>query len=515
MSSSDAAEPNVISEALLQSCIQVQVSSDAQAQEEKRRATELHEVETLIFSFKNLSRVDNLRGLSALTKLQLDNNIISRIEKLGHLTSLTWLDLSFNNIARIEGLETLTRLTDLSLFANLITRLENLDALKRLSALSVGNNAITELESVMYLRRFDLLRLVNLGGNPFCRDPEYQAYVIAHLKHLRYLDYRLVQPDRVLAAREQYQDELIEVEEVESKAEETARQTEDRRRQETLFAEANMLGIDTLVDDMLVEDMEHTKLKRLPGLTDGLAELCEKTAALVDEFQAAVLEQHERKRAEVGEFREMLERFMGQQDAVAKEVVVAYERLKKRTLRELRSDPGMAESLLKAPRAENEAMLDSLMDLEMRTVEVIAKRSGEFDSYYAEIIDKNKQNYTAFFTSMRELENAYFEGASAAALALLEQYANGEVSVEGNEVGQALLADKDALMNSVQGSHDAHTSRLDALEDRLVSQEVKAFDKLVADNKSWEYKRNRDRVSEIWSLVDRNRAELNDLLVEV
>ena len=155
------------------------------------------------------------------------------------------------------------------------------------------------------------------------------------------------------------------------------------------------------------------------------------------------------------------------------------------------------------------------MDLEMRTVEVIAKRSGEFDSYYAEIIDKNKQNYTAFFTSMRELENAYFEGASAAALALLEQYANGEVSVEGNEVGQALLADKDALMNSVQGSHDAHTSRLDALEDRLVSQEVKAFDKLVADNKSWEYKRNRDRVAEIWSLVARNRAALNALLVEV
>ena len=55
------------------------------------------------------------------------------------------------------------------------------------------------------------------------------------------------------------------------------------------------------------------------------------------------------------------------------------------------------------------------------------------------------------------------------------------------------------------GSHDVHI-KLNTPSSKLVSQE-KAFDELVAD-KAWEYKRNRDRVSEIWSLVDRQRAEL-------
>lgn len=514
MAIADNMEPNVISEALLQSCIPVHApaSSDAQAADEKRRETALHEVETLIFSFKNLSRVDNLRGLSALTKLQLDNNIISKIENLGHLTNLTWLDLSFNNIERIEGLETLTRLRDLSLFSNRITRLESLDALTGLNALSVGNNAIAELENVMYLRRFDHLRLVNLSGNPVCKDPEYQAYVLAHLKHLRYLDYRLVRPDSVAAAREQYQDELMEVEEAEAKAAEAAQQEGERKKQKALFAEANMVGVDTLIDDMFAEDQEYNKLARLPGLTDSRSDLRDKFARLVDEFQAAVLEQHERKREEVTEFREMVAAFMGRQDDAAKDSVVAYERLKKRALRELKEDPGRAESLLRVPRAENDALLDKLMELEVHTVEVLAKCSSEFDGHYSTIVDRNKQNYASFFAAARDAETAYFEGVSRAALEMLEQHAAGEVDLEGNDVGQALLADKDTLMNSVQGSHDVHTSKLDALEDKLVSQEVKAFDELVAENKAWEYKRNRDRVSEIWSLVDRQRAELASLL---
>ena len=42
----------------------------------------------------------------------------------------------------------------------------------------------------MYLRRFNKLRLVNLGGNPICKDPEYSSYVLSHIKLLKYFDYR-------------------------------------------------------------------------------------------------------------------------------------------------------------------------------------------------------------------------------------------------------------------------------------------------------------------------------------
>lgn len=42
-----------------------------------------------------------------------------------------------------------------------------------------------------------------------------------------------------------------------------------------------------------------------------------------------------------------------------------------------------------------------------------------------------------------------------------------------------LLSDKDTLMNGVQASHDAHTAKIDALEDKLINNEVKSATSLV------------------------------------
>ena len=38
--------------------------------------------------------------------------------------------------------------------------------------------------------RFTNLQLLNLAGNPLCQDPDYKSFVLSHLKHLLYLDYR-------------------------------------------------------------------------------------------------------------------------------------------------------------------------------------------------------------------------------------------------------------------------------------------------------------------------------------
>ena len=210
-----------------------------------------HEMETLMFSFKNILKIDNLEGLTNLTKVQLDNNIIEKIENLDHLVNLTWLDLSFNNISKIEGLDSLTKLTDLSLLNNRIEVIENLDTLLDLNVLSIGNNAIGNLENVMYLRKFPKLRLVNLAGNPICKDPEYRPYVLSRIKKLKYLDYRLVDGDAVNTAREQYQDELMEVEE---------------RFKSTLLQEASpdRLFIDSgpRNDAKIVEEIKHKVLRK-------------------------------------------------------------------------------------------------------------------------------------------------------------------------------------------------------------------------------------------------------------
>ena len=94
----------------------------------------------LRLSFSNILKIQNLRGLSKLKKLCLDNNIISKIEGLGEeLANLEWLDLSFNNISVVEGLDNLQSLIDLSLFHNRIEVLDaGLDRCQRLNLLSRG-----------------------------------------------------------------------------------------------------------------------------------------------------------------------------------------------------------------------------------------------------------------------------------------------------------------------------------------------------------------------------------------
>ena len=104
------------------------------------------------------------------------------------LVHLRWLDLSFNNITEITGLDALGKLEDLSLFNNRISVIQNLDNNTNLQCLSIGNNQITggnNWSSVMYLRQFSKLHLVNLEGNPLCKDPEYKHFLLAHLKYLK------------------------------------------------------------------------------------------------------------------------------------------------------------------------------------------------------------------------------------------------------------------------------------------------------------------------------------------
>ena len=51
------------------------------------------------------------------------------------------------------------------------------------------------------------------------------------------------------------------------------------------------------------------------------------------------------------------------------------------------------------------------------------------------------------------------------------------------------MQDKEALLNAIQGSHDAHTSHIDSLEDMLVSRELAGANDLVAANATWEVRK--------------------------
>jgi len=66
--------------------------------------------------------------------------------------------------------------------------------------------------------------------------------VLAHLKHIKYLDYRLVDQQAVAVAKEQYQDELLDLEETENQQEEAAKAAEEKAERAALHKKAAMKG---------------------------------------------------------------------------------------------------------------------------------------------------------------------------------------------------------------------------------------------------------------------------------
>jgi len=513
----NATEPAVIDEELCRKCIgalRTHGAAQDTAVTEGKKEGGFREVKCLLLSYKNILKIDNLVGFERLVKLQLDNNIIEKIENLGHLTALEWLDLSFNNIAVMSGLESLVNLTNLSLFSNRITQLGGLDTLTKLQVLSVGNNLITAQDSVMYLRPFKELQAVNFVGNPFCQETEYRPYVLAHLKYLKYLDYRLVDEQAVISAREQYQDELLDMEENEAALEAASSTSAERAERMATLKAANLHEVHILRDEMLTKgEGEVTKLRAHPVMAEPVAAFREAMTEAADEYIANVLELHKQKTGERELFTSALEEAKAQGAVEAKEEIAKYGALKKKTMIECGQQ--LQTQQLQMLQKANTALYETLMDLEMAQVERYAASISSFDLSYDELSKKTQEATTGFFGRLRDLEAAYHERAIAAATEMME---NKDDKLEGlSEEAKTLLQDKETLMNTLNGAHDAKVSRLDQREDELRNLDQQALTAVTQQARNDEYTRNRTRVVEIWNLVHvihKNELELSSSSME-
>jgi len=80
-----------------------------------------------------------------------------------------------------------------------------------------------------------------------------------HLSDLVYLDYKLVDPEKVQLAKEQWQDELYEEQEKEVRRAEDAQKLVAAQLKLRQLQEANLEGVDTLLRDMLHNDPEQLR----------------------------------------------------------------------------------------------------------------------------------------------------------------------------------------------------------------------------------------------------------------
>lgn len=493
-------------------------------------AVDFARLQVLSLSFRNIVKIDNLETLRMLVKLQLDNNVIQEIDGIAHLVHLEWLDLSFNNITQIKGLDTLVNLTDLSLYNNCITKIENLDTLKKLQVLSLGNNSIASTDGLLYLKTLESLRVLNLSGNPVCSDPEYRPFLLAHLDKLQYLDYALVDSAETLQAREQYQDELEELKEVKAIEDATRAREVEQEKYLAVLKDANVILLETLLTDMFKEDAEMAKIEPLPGLRNLIDDYTEKVKSATEDVKTVLLDKHAVLTHEVDSFHAKYSTVQQEAQTSSIKAIELYRRTAKHLLKQASaaissdtsngnsSTPSLpdAEGITAAlaQLQETESASDKLhlelMNVESDLVESAQELIAAVEVAVEAIGAEARELATEHFRTVEVLENNFFESVSQLAVMLLERLASedGEDDDFLSDECRAILNDRDALNNAINGSHDIHIGKLLAQEDLMREQSVAKIQALSKQAKETEWTRNRTRVAEIIAIREKHAAEI-------
>jgi len=455
------------------------------------KATELR------LSFKNVIEIDNLQGFYALRTLRLDNNIIKCMKNLDHLVNLTWLDLSFNRISKVTGLNRLEKLTDLSLFNNMLSEVNGLDQCKNLHCLSLGNNNISALKNIVELRCFQNLRLLNLEGNPVSKESSYRMCVLAYFNELAYLDYSMVTRAEVVTAREQYQDELLDVEEKENFEEEKNSSELAAARHTQTLVDANLTVVQIIFDDMFADDTENLKLRHLPGVSGIMNSFQSEVESASDMFQRDGLARYELKKREETQFELALRQLRAKYANESIDLVTKFGRIKKQTLKSQALKQDVESYDLGPLRVALRELISLLKNLEMRHVEQCEELIGEFEIKYFEVKQACLEGQQGYFRHLEDHETNFIRILTLLVSELLDKAAKDELPGDLPVEISSLLTDRDSCMNAITGSHDVHIGKLYRREDEAKHNEELLFKGALRHYRDEEHVRSRGRISEL------------------
>ena len=475
-------------------------------------------VETLTLSFKRISKIENLIGFEKLVKLCLDNNAIEEISGLSHLTSLKWLDLSFNKIRKIHGLDNLVNLEDLSLYSNKISSVEGLEKLGKLQCLSLGNNRIDSMEQIIRLRQLRSLKMLTLADNPICKESEYRMIVLAYVDNITYLDYALIDPNDRTIAKEQYHDELLDVEEKESVLAEKAARDHQLEVYLKKLTDAGILFAHVIFDDLFLDDSDVERLKHLPGIKEQIEAFRTSFKAISEEYIQNSLEKFEKRKKEIFEFEKSVKAIRANDDLDSTQLIDGYNRSKKMISDQITNSfstvsHSETQRMVKSLQEELDKVCDELMNIEIRQVEKFEFLIDEFENHMNELKSESLESQQFFFRAIEELEEKFSLGLKTVATDLIDRLAREELAEDYlDDEAMSLVMDKDTCMTVLSASHDLHIGRILKKEDEARGAEMKRFQEMLARYSGEESARNRNRILQIHDFSRLGKATLHALL---
>jgi len=467
------------------------------------------DIRVLSLCFMHIRKIDNLQAYTNLKELYLANNLITKIENLSSLTSLTKLDLSFNQICDVdennhpinafEGIEGLVNLEELSLFKNGITRLDTFPNFPKLRYLSLGKNKVSELGEIQHLYKLKSLRILTLADNPIAGKDICKLTVLAYLPGLRFLDYSRVTKTDITDAKERHSDQLNQLQQTEDleKMQKDNERAQDARAR--THREAFLNKIADLHLSLFKKDNDHAKIRTITEIAEPYMRFVDDLKKTIEGFINDVITQSRMLKEEEELFQQAYLTVTEQNRLEMVQIVKKLERKRRRfmDLFNHEEDATNDESRDDYNSFTKDSTLtqDQLMTSEFALIDMVAEMIRFYETELDERFNVISEKIALFFGTVRNLNNDYNEKVNDICLKLLERFNQGE-AVEVTEEIRGILVDKDAMMSTIQASHEHRNTKIYKREENIMNMYKQRIDQMIADAKQADLERNRKRIDE-------------------
>ncbi len=380
-------------------------------------------------------------------------------------------------------------------------------------------------------------------------EAAYRTHVLAYLgKKLKYLDYKLLDEQTADLARKALLDQISPLEDAEVVQAAKLKEQEQELQLERERELSKLDKIEPLFSLMLAEDKEQGKISRnIPDYGKMLSDYQTRFQAKITVFMERAKLSFENMNLEKQMFMEAFTKLNEDTEDRSRSLIRAFASTKKKAVRAYDAQWAEAVRVAKSSnpvgsisRAQHEemkagilelqqaldALLDDLIEIEMVLVTQNKSMSDDFKESYKMLKDARIQEFGMLFNGKVEgkagemskglvkLDQDFQGQLSMHTSSLYERLQGGDESFTDEEEQRNFLKEKDVYTTVLKGSEESHSNFLRSIEDECREREEKEFNSIIAKLKQDEQLRNRHRMYEVHTLVERYHKIIMDKAME-